>query len=139
MKNSLKVVLALVMALVVLTGCKMKNLSEINISADEKVNLKMTMAYGNETIDQLININSESSGEHTDAERWAYLEESESEENKEYKRERYEVDDYKGFTYSTEVGTLADLSVDGKDVEVDLDKLVENKKYMILKVKISLK
>ena len=131
MKKNIKVLLALVMSLVIMTGCKMRSISEINISADEKVEVKMTMAYGNETIDQLINFNSDGSGEHTDAERWAYLEESEDEDNKQYKKEKYEVEDYKGFTYSKDAGTLEELSVEGNDVGVDIGNIAESDKLFV--------
>ena len=128
MKQKVKSILAVIIALIIMTGCSMKEIISVKITEDKKASIDMTIAYGNETIDQLMAFNNsenlESSEEmptYTDAERWAYLEsEMATSDTEGYKVERYEKDDFKGYRFTTEECALDDLVSDGSSETVNL-------------------
>ena len=136
MKKTVRLVLFLLMAMFIISGCAMRSLYNVSVTSDKKATLEIVMAYDNATIDGMINFQ-ESAGQegtsgevktYTDAERWAFLESDyEQEGYEEYTRERYEDGEWKGFkvilkddldnmvyTETGEEKKLDDLTKEGK-------------------------
>ena len=116
MKQKLKMILAILLALVIMTGCSMKEIISVKITEDKKASIDMLIAYGNETIDQFIAMSSEEGAQseevptYTDEERWAYLESSlKTNDIEGFKYEKYEKDDFKGYRLTTEEVNLDEL------------------------------
>ncbi len=136
MNKTVKVVLFLLMAMFIISGCAMRTLYDVSITADKKATLEIVMAYDDATIDAMIDFSNSmggdsSSGEvkaHTDEERWAFLESDEQTDGYEkYTRTRYEDEGWKGYkvtlkddldnlvyTEAPEDADLNDLTKDGK-------------------------
>lgn len=114
--------LSLVVALLV-TGCGMKAEYGINIAKDKTVSLEFIVAQDNEMIDAMLNMgnsdedsdnNSNNQKTYTDEERWKYLESSneESDDFKDFKKEKYDKDGYKGYIYKLDLGNIDQLVAD---------------------------
>ena len=124
MKRIVKSAMILIMTLVFLVGCTMKENIVFKISSDKKMTVKLIVAMDDEMIDAMINMGEDSSAfseeptkkeqkKHTDEERWKYLNEGDnkmSEPPEGFKSEKYEKDGFKGYVYSKEVGTIDDVS-----------------------------
>ena len=127
--------LCMVVALFV-TGCGMKEEFGVKIGKDKKVSLELIIAQDNEMIDSLMSMgqDSDSSKTPTDADRWAYLEGSESdeEEYKDFKKVKYDKDGYKGYTYTLDLGDIENLVAESSD-KVALDKLGKDAKLFTKK------
>ena len=123
--------LCMVVALFV-TGCGMKEEFGIKIGKDKKVTIELVVAQDNEMIDSLMSMaqDSDSSKTPTDADRWAYLEKSatEDESYKDFKKAKYDKDGYKGYTYTLELGDIDNLVAESSD-KVALDKLDKDAKF----------
>ena len=102
MKNSIKLVLAILFGMMLLTACTIKNVSSIIIDDKSDVTVTVITSMDNEAIDTFMSLSSGETNEegqldvreHTDAEKWAYLEGSLStdESLKDFKKEKYEND-----------------------------------------------
>jgi len=123
----------LVVGALLLTGCTMKTHINLDIAKDGKVTATMLTAYDDEMIDGMLSMQSgdttsETPAEHTDEERWAFVDSSEqSEAYKDYKKEKYEKDGLKGYTYTKVLGKIEDLVATG-DEKAEMDKLAEGSK-----------
>ena len=140
-KFKLLVISALLVTLV--TGCKMKAEYSFNISKNGDVNVEIVSAMDDELIDSMINMgnsfesNEESTDEektYTDKERWEYVEKNSEEDPsyKDYKKEKYDEDGYKGYTYTLKLGKIDDLIAKNDEV-VSFDKLEKDAKIFTKK------
>ena len=142
MKKRLGLLVSLILIVILATGCKIRQESALKITKDGEISLAVVMALDNQGIDELISLN-ESNGEngevktHTDAERWEYLESSVSKDSqekyKDYKEERYEDGEYKGYKFSIGLGNIQNLTADKVDEELDLTALNEDSKMFTYK------
>ena len=123
----------LVVGALLLTGCTMKTHINLDVAKDGKVTATILSAYDNEMIDGMISMksgdmSSETPAEHTDEERWAFVDSDEqSEEYKDFKKEKYEKDGFKGYVYTQELGKIEDLVATG-DEKAEMDKLEKGSK-----------
>ena len=126
MKKGFKL-MALAFIAILLAGCKMKANYQIEIGKDKNVTLQFIVAYDDEMIDTMIsmkdsgNSSSSSSSTHTDQERWDYLESSanEGDSYKDFKKEKYDKDGFKGYTYTLSLGNIDNLVADGNATDID--------------------
>ena len=127
--------LCMVVALFV-TGCGMKEEFGIKIGKDKKVSLELVVAQDNDMIDTMMSMaqDSDSSKTPTDADRWAYLEKSatEDESYKDFKKAKYDKDGYKGYTYTLDLGDIDSLVAESSD-KVALDNLGKDAKLFTKK------
>ncbi len=123
----------LVVGALLLTGCTMKTHINLDVAKDGKVTATMLTAYDDEMIDGMIamkdgDMTSETPAEHTDEERWAYVDSDEQTEGYEgFEKKKYEKDGFKGYTYTKELGKIEDLVATG-DEKASMDKLEEGSK-----------
>ena len=122
MKKILKSLMISVMAVALLAGCGMKESLSLKITSSGKTTLTVVSAMDNEMIDAMLSME-ESGGEgesktYTDAERWAYVEKSNS--NLPDGAKKYDKDGYKGFEYTTEAKTLDELTGTSSDKKVNV-------------------
>ena len=131
MKNILKVIFAISIMLVILTGCSVRTHVIMDIKANKTLSVEYITAMDDEAIDSSIYYASQSGDltaltaqpKYTDEERWAYVEESISsgDQYNGYDRRRYEQDGYKGSAFGKELdGTIDDYVGDGKNVDFSI-------------------
>lgn len=137
-KFKLLAISALLVTLI--TGCKMKAEYSITISKGSDVKIDVISAMDDEMIDAMMNMgnssesNNDDSKTHTDKERWEYVEKnSQADESyQDYKKEKYDKDGYKGYTYSLNLGKIDKLVT--KDTElVDFEKIGKEAKIFTKK------
>ncbi len=99
--KKIKRVFVLLLAVVLLAGCSMKEDFNLKIRSDKKVGFEVKLLMDNEMIDTMISMNDSTSEEgktYTDEERWKYLDESDTCKSEEgYTCEKITEGDYKGF------------------------------------------
>ena len=128
MKKTLKTIIALIAAVVLLSGCGMKTQSGFKITSNGNIQVQMIMAYDDEMIDAMLtaqeNPEAESIKTHTDAERWAYIESDEggmsSSAPAGYKKERYDQDGFKGYKFTQDLGHIDNVSSSSASSRVDI-------------------
>ena len=137
--KKLKLLAISALLVTVVTGCKMKAEYGITISKDSDVKISVISAMDDEMIDAMINMGDSSGSEssdkdHTDKERWEYVEKNseEDESYKDYKKEKYEEDGFKGYTYTADLGKIDDL-VAKDDKSVDFDEIGKDAKIFTKK------
>ena len=114
MKN-LKKLFAIILSIIVLTGCGMKEKINMEIKSDKKLSFEISILMDNDMIDTLISINNNSEDiedlddiediqkntkTYTDKERWDFLEETSSCDDvadEQFKCEKIEDGNYKGY------------------------------------------
>lgn len=144
--RKLKKVLAIIIAALALTGCSMKAEYNMEIREDKSMDFSIIMAMDDELIEGMLSMENmdvsedgeetEETKEYTEEEKWAFVEssfeessEDETEENKKtpeelgFKKEKYEVDDYKGFKFVKTIKSIDDIS--GKKANFDLENFEE--------------
>ena len=131
MKKKVTLLFAVLLALVIMAGCSMKELISVNITKDGKASMEVVMAYGDETIDQLMAMSA--SGESktfTDEERWAYLESGSTDQtyDEKFTTERYEEEGYKGFKLVAKDLSISDLVYESGDSEVNANNIASEGK-----------
>ena len=136
MKKTIKIVLLLAIIMLLFTGCSMKENVGITVSKDKKVSVKIISAMDDEMIDYSIGMSNGDSSEektYTDDERWAYIDESMKEEEtyKDYSKERYNQDGFKGYVYTMELGSIDDLSTTDSSAQPAFDALSKDSKLFI--------
>ena len=122
------------------TGCGMKAEYNISISKNSDVNVEIISAMDNDMIDAMLNMGNSFGSEesesktYTDQERWEYVENSTEEQDsyKDFKKEKYDKDGYKGYTYTANLGKIDDLVADNNE-EVDFDQLSKDAKLFTKK------
>ena len=155
--KTLKRLFALVMVVVLMAGCTMKTNTGFVINEKGKISVTMIMAMDDEMIDAYLTMQEDPSlmqaenpddvevKEHTDAERWAFIE-SDSDENplgdagddmEGFTKAKYDKDGFKGYVYTKEVGTLDEVTKESATERVNItdsineDGNVENKVLFI--------
>ena len=130
-KLKLLVISALLVTLV--TGCGMKAEYSIKIGKDKDVKLEFLVAQDDEMIDAMLDMaNSGSDSEdkkYTDKDRWAYLEDSDEENDdfKDFKQNKYDKDGYKGYVYTLNLGSI-DKLVAKKGEAIDFNSVEKGSK-----------
>ena len=117
-KNSIKVLLAVLLVMFVMTGCGMREYIGIVVDNNKDVNLEVVMAMDDEAIDTFLSMSS-SGEEITDEARWAYVDGNSDETYDDYTKTKYTTDGFKGYTYSKKLGPIEDYV--GKEDEVMVD------------------
>ena len=103
MKRAKKLMM-LLLAVVLVSGCTMKEEVNMNIKDDKSVDLAVIVALDDELIDSMLSLDnqlgSSTDKEFTDEERWEFIEETFNSENssiaKNLKGEKYEEGKFKG-------------------------------------------
>ena len=135
MKRSIKF-LALAFVMLLLAGCKMKADYQIEIGKDKNVTLTFVVAQDDEMIDAMLSMKNSSSSSstttstktYTDQERWEYVESSTNDNDyKDFKKEKYDKDGFKGYTYTLSLGSLDNLVADNSD-STDFEKITKESK-----------
>jgi len=141
MKRFLKTISVCMLAVFMLAGCAMKSEYGIVIDKNKNVNLEFIVAYDNEMLDGLMNSgnymsnssDSISNQQHTDAERWAYIDNKNEKEDSGYKsfdKEKYDKDGFKGYIYKTSLGNIDNL-INDNDNKIDIDKIGKSNNIFI--------
>lgn len=142
MKRKIKLAAIALFTIVLSTGCAMKAEYGITVTKDKNVKLQIISAQDDAMIDAMLNMGSsfgeeetESTDEektYTDKERWEYVESNtEDEDYKDFKKEKYDKDGYKGYVYTGDLGNIDNLI--SEDESVELDNLGENGKIFTKK------
>ena len=139
--KTLKRLFALVMVVVLMAGCAMKTNTGFVIDEKGKMSVTMIMAMDDEMIDAYLTMQEDPSAmenaenpddvqvkEHTDAERWAFIESddenspfSETGDDMEgFTKSRYDKDGFKGFVYTKEVGSLDEVTKESAKERVNI-------------------
>ena len=135
MKNSIKLVLAILFGMILLTACTIKEVSTIIIDEKSDVTVSVIAAMNNEGIDSFLNMqagnDASTAKEFTDAERWAYVEENmkPGEEYSDFAKEKYEEGEFKGYRISKNFGNIEKCTTTEKDI--DYSKALETGKIFI--------
>lgn len=106
----------------ILSGCAAKGNFELGISSDKNVDFGMTIAYDDELIEVLMSMGSTDATsevtEYTDEQKWEFVdtlfvsEDGSSPESLGFTGERYQEEDYKGYTYTKNVGNIDSITAD---------------------------
>ena len=120
MKRKVKSLLLLFIAVIVITGCTMKENLNMKISSSKDVKASVIIAMDDEMIDTMISM--QKSGEmpssstekktYTDKERWEFLESDDSviDVPDDYTTEKYDKDGFKGYIAEKNLGNIDKLS-----------------------------
>lgn len=119
MKNSIKVLLAVLLVVFAMTGCGMREYIGIVVDSNKDVSVEVVMAMDDEAIDTFLSMSGTSGDAITDEARWAYVDGNESEDYNEFTKTKYTTDGFKGYTYSKKLGAIEDYV--GKEDEVMVD------------------
>ena len=122
--KTLKKVIALAVILLLMAGCTMKENLTMTISTDKNIKVSVLMAMDNEMIDGMLSMGN-TSGEkktYTDADRWAYLEGDSSTLSvpKDYKTEKYDKDNFKGYVATKDFGKIDAVSAESATARVNI-------------------
>ena len=147
--KTIKKLVVLVMAVILMAGCTFKTNAGFKIAKDGKVAVTMIMAMDDEMIDTFLTISkmdqSELAGaespddidvkEHTDAERWEFLESDDNsmfedmDDMEGFEKAKYDKDGMKGYIFTKEVGTLDEITKDSATERVDVSEAIEDSKF----------
>jgi hypothetical protein len=149
--KTFKRIIALIMAVVLMAGCTMKTNAGFKIAEDGKVSITMIMAMDNEMIDAFLTMQEMDESEmqniedpddvqvkeHTDAERWAFIESdsedspfAESDDDMEgFTKAKYDQNGMKGYVYTKEVGTLDQVTKESATDRVDVSDAIEGESF----------
>ena len=138
MKKIKNLILAIIMILT-LTGCSMKAEYNMEIREDKSMDFSIIMAMDNQLIEGMLSMeNMEGTDEsaepkvYTDEEKWLFLEsmfegdsEDETEEGEKnpedygFTKEKYEVDEFKGFKFVKKINNIDDISGDTANFKLE--------------------
>ena len=106
----------------ILSGCAVKGDFELGISSNKNVDFGMTIAYDDELIETLMSMGSidetSEETEYTDEQKWEFIdtlfvsEDGSTPESLGFTGERYQEEDYKGYTYTKNVGNIDSITAD---------------------------
>ncbi len=133
MKKIFKFLLIFTLSIYTLTGCSLKQYLEMNITEDENVSMSIIIAMDNEMIDNMINSDNiildgennidSKKQEISDEQRWEYINESSNDFSDKFKKEKYDIDNFKGYKYTINLGKLSDISIEKAEDKIDLSKI----------------
>lgn len=116
MKRITKVLLVLI-TIVLITGCTLKDNIKMTISSNKDIKVKMIMAMDDEMIDSMMSMNdlgeTDEKKEYTDKERWEYLESDDNDTfdiSDDYDVEKYDQDGFKGYVATKSLGKIDALT-----------------------------
>ena len=117
----------------ILSGCAVKGNFELGISSDKNVDFGMTIAYDDELIEVLMSMGSTDATsevtEYTDEQKWEFVdtlfvsEDGSSPESLGFTGERYQEEDYKGYTYTKNDGNIDSITADDASFNLTNDYL----------------
>ena len=117
----------------ILSGCAIKGDFKLGINSDKNVDFGITLAYDDELIEALMSMGStdETSEvtEYTDEQKWEFVdtlfvsEDGSSPESLGFTGERYQEEDYKGYTYTKNVGDIDSITADDASFNLTSDYL----------------
>ena len=117
----------------ILSGCAVKGDFELGISSDKNVDFGMTIAYDDELIEALMSMGSidetSEETEYTDEQKWEFVEnlfvseDGSTPESLGFTGERYQEEDYKGYTYTKNVGNIDSITADDASFNLTNDYL----------------
>ena len=120
MKSKIKSLVLLLVAVVLITGCTMKENVNMKISSNKDVKASIIIAMDDEMIDAMISMKESGSlnpdesekKTYTDEERWKYLESDDSalEVPDDFTTKRYDKDGFKGYVAEKNLGSIDSLS-----------------------------
>ncbi len=120
MKSKIKSLVLLLVAVVLITGCTMKENLNMKISSNKDVKVSIIIAMDDEMIDAMISMKESGSlnpdesekKTYTDEERWKYLESDDSalEVPDDFTTKRYDKDGFKGYVAEKNLGSIDNLS-----------------------------
>ena len=120
MKRKIKGIVLILVAVLLVTGCTMKENLNMKISSNKDVKASIIIAMDDEMIDAMISMNESGSlnpdesqkKTYTDEERWKYLESDDSalEVPDDFTTKRYEKDGFKGYVAVKNLGSIDNLS-----------------------------
>ena len=126
--------LIIIMTILLLTGCGVKEKANLIISSDKNVEFQLLEAYNNELIDAYLNDINETNKTYSDSERWQCLEDEYSnviEQDPEIILEKYEVDDYKGYRIIKNIGNIDSITGDDAGLDISEDLNIANNKIFV--------
>ena len=117
----------------ILSGCAVKGDFELGISSDKNVDFGMTIAYDDELIETLMSMGSidetSEETEYTDEQKWEFIdtlfvsEDGSTPGSLGFTGERYQEEDYKGYTYTKNVGNIDSITADDASFNLTNDYL----------------
>ena len=120
MKSKIKSLVLLLVAVVLITGCTMKENLNMKISSNKDVKVSIIIAMDDEMIDAMISMKESGSlnpdesekKTYTDEERWKYLESDDSalEVPDDFTTKKYDKDGFKGYVAEKNLGSIDSLS-----------------------------
>lgn len=120
MKRTISKVLLILIAIIVITGCTMKENLHMVISQNKNVKVSIITAMDDEMIDAMMSMEDQYDGsqttekkEYTDEERWEYLGKDENSTftaPKNYTVKKYDKDGFKGYIAEQDFGSIDKLS-----------------------------
>lgn len=132
-----------------LTGCSMKAEYNMEIREDKSMDFSIIMAMDDELIEGMLsmeNMDISEAGEetegYTEEEKWAFVESSFEENSEEdektpeelgFKKEKYEVDDYKGFKFVKTIKNIDDISGDKANFDLENFEEISDKVVFVKK------
>ena len=124
----MKKLLLLCGIVLILSGCAVKGDFKLSINKDKTVDFGITIAYDDELIETLMSMNSSEEAseeiEYTDEQKWEFVDtlfeddDNSSPESSGFVGERYQEEDYKGYTYTKNVGDIDSITADEADFDV---------------------
>lgn len=143
--KTLKRLFALVMVVVLMAGCTMKTNTGFVIDEKGKISVTMIMAMDDEMIDAYLTMKEDPSlmqaenpddvelKEHTDAERWAFIDSDEDgnplaadDDMEGFTKVKYDKDGFKGYVYTKEVGTLDEVTKESATERVNITNAISD-------------
>ena len=123
----MKKLLLLCGIVLILSGCAVKGDFKLSINKDKTVDFGITIAYDDELIETLMSMNSSEEAseeiEYTDEQKWEFVDtlfeddDNSSPESSGFVGERYQEEDYKGYTYTKNVGDIDSITADEADFD----------------------
>ncbi len=116
----MKKLLLLCSVALILSGCAVKGDFKLGINSDKTVDFGVTIAYDDELIEVLMTNSEEASEEveYTEEQKWEFIdsmfddEEDNSYESAGFTSERYQEGDFKGYTYSKNLGDIESVTAE---------------------------
>lgn len=116
MKKIGKIIVSLMLVVVLLAGCALKEEVGFKIASDKNVALKLVVAYDKEMIDEIISNQEEiDKSEITDDMRWEAIEKDQDLDG--FTKTKYNENGWYGYIYSNDLGNIDSLSTTNKNAK----------------------
>lgn len=110
-----------VILVLLLSGCSAKENIDIIVNEDKSLNLNIIAAFDSEFLNGTLNeINNTKDKTYTDKQMWGFLEEKISSETERgyYEIQKYDNDGYKGYTFTTKIDNIDNITGDDANFDV---------------------